>query len=220
MGGILHKVIVVDDHDLVRLGICSLIDDIEGVVVVGECASGEQSLSLVRELKPDIVFMDIRMPGMGGLEATDRLLAAQPNLKVIVISAFNDELFPAQLLKAGAVGYIPKNAEHDEIRQAVHQVLGGGIYVSPAIAQKLVINGLASGQELSPFANLSKRELQIAQMICSGHRPNKVAAVLNISPKTINTHKYRAFEKLKVNNDVELTLAAVKYGLVDPDELI
>ncbi len=216
----MHKVIVVDDHDLVRLGICSLIDDIEGVVVVGECASGEQSLSLVRELKPDIVFMDIRMPGMGGLEATDRLLAAQPNLKVIVISAFNDELFPAQLLKAGAVGYIPKNAEHDEIRQAVHQVLGGGIYVSPAIAQKLVINGLASGQELSPFANLSKRELQIAQMICSGHRPNKVAAVLNISPKTINTHKYRAFEKLKVNNDVELTLVAVKYGLVDPDELI
>lgn len=216
----MHKVIVVDDHDLVRLGICGLIDDIEGVVVVGECASGEEALSMVRELKPDIVFMDIRMPGMGGLEATDRLLAAHVDLKVIVISAFNDELYPTRLLKAGAAGYITKNAEHDEIQQALQKVLAGGVYISPAIAQKLVINGLSAGQEQSPFAALSKRELQIAQMICSGHRPNKIAAVLNISPKTINTHKYRVFEKLKVDNDVELTLAAVKYGLVDPDELI
>ncbi len=216
----LRHVIVVDDHDLVRMGICGLIDDIDGVVVAGECASGEEALGMVRELRPDIVFMDIRMPGMGGLEATDRLLASHPDLKVIVISAFNDEIYPTQLLKAGAVGYITKNAEHDEIRQAVRKVLAGEVYVSAAIAQQLVINGLSSGQESSPFARLSKRELQITQMICSGHRPNKIAAVLNVSPKTINAHKYRVFEKLNVHNDVELTLLAVKYQLVDPDEIL
>ena len=216
----MHKVVVVDDHDIVRLGICGLIDGIDGVVVVGECASGEQALTLVRELKPDIVFMDIRMPGMGGLEATDRLLAHNPGLKIIVISAFNDEFYPARLLKAGAVGYITKNAEHSEILLAVQTVISGEVYISPAIARLMVINGLSTGQETSPFTSLSKRELQIAQMICSGHRPNKIAAVLNISPKTINTHKYRVFEKLNVHNDVELTLAAVKYGLVDPDDLI
>lgn len=215
-----YKVLVVDDHDLVRLGICGLLDQIPEVEVIGECASGEQALSLVRNLEPDIVFMDIRMPGMGGLAATDRLLTLKPDLKVIVISAFNEELYPAQLLKAGAAGYITKNADHHQIQEAIEKVLADEVYVSPSIAQKLVINGLVEGQESSPFAALSKRELQIAQMICSGYRPAKVAAVLNISPKTINTHKYRIFEKLHVANDVELTLAAVKHGLVDPNDYV
>ncbi len=216
----LYKVLVVDDHDLVRLGICGLLDAIAGVEVVGECDSGEQALIAVRELNPDIVFMDIRMPGMGGLEATRRLLAINGNLKIIVISAMNDDIYPAQLLKAGASGYITKNADHHEIEDALQTVIDERIYVSPEIAQLMVVSGLSSGQEESPLAQLTQRELQIAQMITSGHRPNHVAGVLNISPKTINTYKYRIFEKLGVSNDVELTLAAVKYGLVDPADLI
>ena len=214
------KVIVIDDHDLVRLGTCGLLGQIANVEVVAQGASGEEALALAREYRPDIVFMDIRMPGIGGLEATRRLLLANAALKVVVISALNDEMYPTQLLKAGAAGYITKNADANEIEEALRTLADGRVYVSPAIAQMMVVRGLPGNQKLSPLAQLSERELQIAQMITSGHRANEIAGVLNISPKTINTYKYRIYEKLKVSNDVELTLVAVKYGLVNPSEVI
>lgn len=214
------KILVIDDHDVVRMGICSLIESMPGVEVIGQGSSGEQALSLTRELNPDIVFMDIRMPGIGGLEATRRLLLANPGIKVIVVSVFADDTYPAQLLKAGAAGYITKQADRDEIQRALQTVIEDGIYVSPAIAQLMVVKGLKPDQQCSPLATLSRRELQIAQMIGSGHRANEVAAVLNISPKTINTYKYRIYDKLGVGNDVELALATVKYGLIDPDEVL
>ena len=216
----MHKVLVVDDHELVRLGLRSLIESAEDTQVIGECQSGEEALVSVRELQPDIVFMDIRMPGMGGLEATRRLLVSHPEIKVIVISALSDELYPRQLLKAGVAGYITKSADRHEIADALRTVINDRIYVSPEVAQLIVIKGLSSGQETSPLAKLSQRELQIAQMITNGHRVKEVAGVLNISTKTINSYKYRIFEKLGVSNDVELTLAAVKYGLVDPSDVL
>ncbi len=215
-----NKVLVVDDHKLVRMGLCELIEVSGNATVIGECNSGEEALNSVRELQPDIVFMDIRMPGIGGMEATRRILASHPEIKVIVISALSDDIFPTQLLKAGAAGYLTKSGDHREIEEALNTVIDGRVYVSPEIAQLLVINGLTSRQEESPLSKLSLRELQIAQMITNGHRANDVAGVLKISPKTINTYKYRIFEKLGVSNDVELTLAAVKYGLVDPSEVI
>ena len=215
-----HKVLVVDDHKLIRMGLCRLIESVTSVTVVGECGSGEEALGAARELEPDIVFMDIRMPGIGGLEATRRLMTVHPDLKVIVITAMSDDIYPRQLLKAGAAGYITKNADQHEIQDALTTVMDDRVYVSPEIAQLMVVNGLSAGQEQSPLATLSQRELQIAQMITNGHRANDIAGVLNISPKTINTYKYRIFEKLGVSNDVELTLAAVKFGLVDPGEII
>ena len=214
------KALVVDDHDVVRMGICSLVESVPGVEIVGQGSSGEQAITLARELRPDIVFMDIRMPGIGGLEATKRLLAANSRVKVIVVSVYTDEIYPTQLLKAGAAGYITKNADRQEIQDALQTVIEDKVYISPAIAQQLVLKRLDPGQEDSPLASLSQRELQIAQMITSGHRANEVAAVLNISPKTINTYKYRIYDKLGVTNDVQLTLVAVKLGLVDPSEVV
>ncbi|MGK2915146.1 MAG: response regulator [Porticoccaceae bacterium] len=214
------KVLVVDDHDLVRRGICGLLEAIPGVEIVGQAASGEDSLIMTRQLKPDVVFMDIRMPGIGGLEATRRLIAANAAIKVIVVTAFNDDSYPVHMLKAGAAGYITKSAGSQEIRLALDTVIDDRVYVSPEVAQLLVVNGLSSDQEKSPLAQLTQRELQIAQMITSGHRANEVAGVLNISPKTINSYKYRIYDKLGVTNDVELTLVAVKYGLVNPSELV
>ncbi|PCJ90422.1 MAG: DNA-binding response regulator [Porticoccaceae bacterium] len=215
----LKTVVVVDDHDLIRLGICRLLADVPNTTVIGQASSGEEAISIVRELTPDIVFMDIRMPGMGGLEATQRILSRYPDIKIIVVSAFNDDVYPATLLKAGASGYITKNADTEEIKTAVQTVLSGNIYVSPKLAQMLVISGL-SKQSQSPLSQLSKRELQIAELITSGKRANDAAEILNISPKTISTYKYRLYEKLGVTNDVELTLVAVKYGLVDPSEIV
>ncbi len=216
---VLKTVLVVDDHDLIRLGICRLLSDVPGINVIDQAASGEEAIVLVRKHRPDIVFMDIRMPGIGGLEATQRILSQQPNTKVIVISAFNDDVYPMTLLKAGASGYITKNADTDEIKTAIETVLLGKVYVSPRLAQMMVVNGL-SNQPESPLSLLSPRELQIAELITNGKRANDVAETLNISPKTINTYKYRIYEKLGVSNDVELTLAAVKHGLVDPSEVI
>jgi len=215
----LKTVVVVDDHDLIRVGICRLLTDVPDITVVGQARSGEEAISLVKDLTPDIVFMDIRMPGIGGLEATRRILARQPETKVIVVSAFNDEIYPATLLKAGAYGYITKNADTEEIKAAVQTILSDKIYVSPQLAQMLVVNGISNNTK-SPLSELSQRELQIAELITSGKRANEVADTLSISPKTINTYKYRIYEKLGVTNDVELTLAAVKYGLVDPSEII
>ncbi len=215
----LKTVLVVDDHDLIRLGICRLLAEVPGITVVDQASSGEDAVSLVRKLRPDIVFMDIRMPGIGGLEATQRILAQNSDTKVIVVSAFNDEVYPATLLKAGAAGYITKNTDSDEIKVAVKTVLSGNVYISPQLAQMLVINGL-SNHTKSPLSELSQRELQIAELITRGKRANDVAETLSVSPKTINTYKYRIYEKLGVTNDVELTLAAVKYGLVDPSEVI
>lgn len=215
----LKTVVVVDDHDLIRVGICRLLTDVPDITVVGQARSGEEAISLVKDLAPDIVFMDIRMPGIGGLEATRRILARQPDTKVIVVSAFNDEIYPATLLKAGAYGYITKNADTEEIKTAVETILSDKIYVSPELAQMLVVSGMTNNDK-SPLSDLSQRELQIAELITSGKRANDVAETLSISPKTINTYKYRIYEKLGVTNDVELTLAAVKYGLVDPSEII
>jgi len=216
----LKRVLVVDDHDLVRLGICRMLADVEGITVIAQAASGEEAVDQVRELLPDIVFMDIRMPGIGGIEATHRILSHYPETRVIVVSAFNDDAHPATLLKAGAAAYIAKNAGSEEVKRAVQAVLSGGVYVSPELAQMMVLNGIKPGGDNSPLCALSQRELQIAALITSGRRARDVAETLNISPKTINTYKYRIYEKLGVSNDVEMTLAAVKYGLVDPSEVI
>lgn len=214
------SVLVVDDHHLIRMGLCGTLEDIPGVVVIGQAANGEEAIVATRKYSPDVVLMDIRMPGIGGVEATRRITQTGARTKVIIITAVNDDVHPRKLIQAGASGYITKNTSVDEVATAIKTVMGGNIYISPCIAQQLVLSDLAPGQMASPLALLSERELQIAQMITSGHRAGEVAAILNISAKTINTHKYRIYEKLGVSNDVELTLAAVKHGLVDPNEII
>ena len=214
------SVLVVDDHHLIRMGLCGTLNEVPGVSVVGEAASGEEAVKVAKELRPEIVLMDIRMPGMGGIEATRRILAGNADVRVMIITAVNDDVHPRKLLKAGVCGYITKNTGAEEIAAAIRAIKRGEIYISPSIAREMILKELSPGQAESPLAQLSERELQVAQMITSGHRAGEVAAILNISAKTINTHKYRIYEKLGVSNDVELTLAAVKYGLVDPNDLI
>lgn len=216
----MNRVLVVDDHDLIRQGICQLVGEIPGIEVIGEAGSGEDAIVKTAELSPDIVFMDLRMPGIGGAEATRRILASQPGLKVIIVTAVNDEIHPTKMLKAGACGYITKKADSSEIAKAIKEVTAGRIYVSPMLAQQMVVQGIQASQPESPFAELSQRELQIAQMITNGHRTAEISETLNISPKTISTYRYRIYQKLGVSNDVELTLAAVKFNIVDPEDVL
>ena len=207
------RVLVVDDHDLVRTGITRMLADIDGLQVVGEADSGEAALKLARELKPDVVLMDVKMPGIGGLEATRKLLRSHPDTKVVAVTVCEEDPFPTRLLQAGAAGYLTKGAGLDEMVQAIRLAFAGQRYISPQIAQQLALKSFQP--QGSPFDALSEREIQIALMIVGCQKVQIISDKLSLSPKTVNTYRYRIFEKLSVTSDVELTLLAVRHGMVD-----
>lgn len=221
MGAGLTKILVVDDHDLVRMGIVRMLADIDGYQVVGDAKSGEEAVTKARTLLPDVVLMDVKMPGMGGLEATKKLLVVNPTLKIIAVTACDDDLYPTRLMQAGAVGYVTKGAEFSEITNAIDKVIRGDLYMSNSIAQQLALKNFSgnSNQE-SPFEKLSQRELQTAMLIANGQKVNDIANTFCVSPKTVNSYRYRIFEKLDINSDVELTLLAVKHNLLDPEAVV
>jgi len=208
-------VLVVDDHDLVRTGISRMLADIDGLQVVGQAESGEVAIKKCRELKPDVVLMDVKMPGIGGLEATRKLLRSQPDVKVIAVTICEEDPFPTRLLQAGASGYLTKGAALDEMIQAIRMVFAGQRYISPQIAQQLALKSFQPKVNGSPFDLLSEREIQIALMIANCQKVQVISDKLCLSPKTVNTYRYRIYEKLSITSDVELALLAVRHGMVD-----
>ncbi len=209
------RVLVVDDHDLVRTGISRMLADISGLQVIGQADSGEDAIRKARELKPDVVLMDVKMPGIGGLEATRKLLRSFPDLKVIAVTICEEDPFPTRLLQAGAAGYLTKGAALEEMVQAIRMVFGGQRYISPQIAQQLALKSFQPQLSESPFDLLSEREIQIALMIANCQKVQSISDKLCLSPKTVNTYRYRIFEKLSITSDVELALLAVRHGMVD-----
>ncbi len=209
------RVLVVDDHDLVRTGITRMLADIDGLQVVGEACTGEEALLKVRELQPDVVLMDVKMPGIGGLEATRKLMRSHPDIKVVAVTVCEEDPFPTRLLQAGAAGYLTKGAALDEMVQAIRLVFAGQRYIDPQIAQQLALKSFQPQNNGSPFDLLSEREIQIALMIANCHKVQNISDKLCLSPKTVNTYRYRIFEKLSITSDVELALLAVRHGMVD-----
>ncbi len=198
-----------------------MLADIDGYQVVGDAKSGEEAVTKARILKPDVVLMDVKMPGMGGLEATKKLLTVNPAIKIIAVTACDDDLYPTRLMQAGAVGYVTKGAEFTEITDAINKVTRGDLYMSNSIAQQLALRTFAGGNsQESPFEKLSQRELQTAMLIANGQKVNDIANTFCVSPKTVNSYRYRIFEKLDINSDVELTLLAVKHNLLDPEAVV
>lgn len=220
MGASLTKILVVDDHDLVRMGIVRMLADIDGYQVVGDAKSGEEAVTKARILKPDVVLMDVKMPGIGGLEATKKLLSANPVIKIIAVTACDDDVYPTRLIQAGAMGYVTKGADFTEITDAINKVTRGAIYMSNSIAQQIAIKSASGISDESPFAKLSQRELETAMLIVNGQKVNDIAETFCVSPKTVNSYRYRIFEKLAINSDVELTLLAVKHNLLDPEAVV
>ncbi|WP_342246898.1 response regulator transcription factor GacA [Pseudomonas sp. OTU5201] len=209
------RVLVVDDHDLVRTGITRMLADVDGLQVVGQADSGEEALKKARELKPDVVLMDVKMPGIGGLEATRKLLRSHTDLKVVAVTACEEDPFPTRLLQAGAAGYLTKGAALEEMIQAIRQVFAGHRFISPQIAQQLALKSFQPQASGSPFDLLSEREIQIALMIANCQKVQSISDKLCLSPKTVNTYRYRIFDKLSISSDVELALLAVRHGMVD-----
>ena len=219
------RVLVVDDHELVRSGITRMLADNPDIEVIGEASSGEDAIDSVRKDSPDIVLMDIRMPGIGGLEATRRILRIDDAVRVIVVTACADDPYPTRVMQAGASAYITKGADIKEMVRAIRMAPSGQRYISPEIAQKMALKQLGGGDardedgELSLFDRLSEREMQIAMMVVDCQKVQDISDKLCLSPKTVNSYRYRIFEKLEISSDVELALMAVRLGLLDADKV-
>ena len=212
------KILLVDDHELVRSGIRLILERVVGFVVVAEAKSGEDAIRYCRKDAPDIVLMDVNMPGIGGLEATKQIVRWSENTRVICLSMHAENPIPAKVMQMGASGFITHDAEPEEMIRAVHKVAAGQKYVSPDIAQQIAI-GKLDFNDANPFEQLSDRELEITLMLVKGQRVPGIANSLNISAKTVNTYRYRMFEKLDISTDVELTHLALRYKLITSDTL-
>lgn len=207
------NVMLVDDHGLVRTGIKRLLNDVSGIEVVAEAENGEQAIRQVRKERPDVILMDISMPGIGGLEATRKISQALPDVKIIAVTIHDDDPFPARLLEAGAAGYLTKGCDVREIISAIRSVHLGKQYITPEIAHKLALS-FVNEREKSPLERLTPRETQVMLMVVRGETNKAISERLCLSPKTTSTYRYRLFDKLGVENDVELTRFAIRHGLI------
>ncbi len=208
------NVLLVDDHELVRSGIEHLLNESSGIRVVGVASSGEESIEKADALKPDVILMDISMPGIGGIEASRKIRQKHPETKIIALSIHAEGPFPHHLLRAGAQGFISKNCPVNELINAIWTVYRGQKYLSSDVANQLALASLP-GNWSSPFESLSQREMQIVILTLQSKSIQEIAEMLSISPKTVNTYRYRVYEKVAVKNDVELTRLAAKYKLIN-----
>jgi two-component system, NarL family, invasion response regulator UvrY len=208
------KVLLTDDHALVRTGIRRLLEDSKQVVIVGEADCGEDGIKLAQELEPDVILMDVNMPGIGGVEACRRILQRNPKQKIIVLTVHGEQTFPKRMLEIGAKGYLTKECGVDEMLEAIRQVNNGGAYIAPSIAQQLALS-LLPGNEHNPIDLLSRREFQVMLMISHGLTNAEISDKLCLSPKTISTYRLRLLEKLGAQNEVDLIKIAVEQGMVE-----
>ena len=208
------RVFLVDDHALVRAGMRMILAGETDIEVVGEAESGEEALPQIRRLKPDVVLCDLHLPGVSGLEVTERVVRGDHGTRVIVVSVLEDGPMPKRLIEAGASGYVGKGGDSVELLRAVRDVARGKRYLASNIAQNLALSGI--GGDASPFDMLSPRELEVALLLTQGLRQEDIARRLSLSAKTVNTHKTRLFEKLRIQDSIALARLAGQYGLADP----
>jgi two-component system invasion response regulator UvrY len=207
-------VMVVDDHAVVRMGFKLLIDAAADMRVVAEAESGEDAVRGLAEARPDVVVLDISMPGMGGLEAVRRILAREPQARILVLSAHEDAMHARRVLKAGAAGYLTKRSAAEALIQAIRQVSQGRSFLEPQIAEQLEQDGAAGAGE--PIDSLSEKEFKVFLALAGGQSVQDIAEVLSLSPRTVGTHLYNIKQKLGAANSAELALIAMRAGLLTP----
>ena len=210
----LIKVMLVDDHAVVRMGFKMLLEMDADIKVVAEAESGEHGIQRYMEFKPHVVVMDITMPGMGGLEAIERILAKDGAAKILVLSAHEDSVHPKRVLNAGAMGYLTKRSAAEELIKAIRTVASGKKYLEASVAQQMAIQQLSGNQ--NPVDVLSPREFEVFMALAKGKTTNEIAENLFLSPRTVGTHLYNIKQKLNANNSAEIALIAMRSGLIDP----
>ncbi len=208
------NVMLVDDHAVVRMGFRLLLEGSPDVKVVAEAESGEEAVRRFGDIRPDVVVMDISMPGIGGLEAIDRILAKEPTARILVLSAHEDAMHARRVLKAGAAGYLTKRSAAEELIQAIRQVHQGRTFLEPDIAQQLAVQQLSG--ERNPVDTLTEREFKVFLALAKGQSVQEIADVMCLSPRTVGTHLYNIKQKLGASNSAELAIIAIRAGLISP----
>ena len=226
------SILLADDHELVREGVAHLLNDAPDMVVLAKLSSGEEVLEYLSHADfndmntvnnlpnniyqmPDIILLDARMPGLGGIEATREIMKLSSECKVVAMSSVGNGVIPSQMLRSGAKGFITKSVSVEEMLKAIRVVNDGDHYVTPSVATRLAVDPFGDDGGGGLFDKLSRRELQIGQMLTDGKKVSQISTYLDLSPKTVYSYRYRIFEKLGLRSDGELTILAVKHGLAD-----
>ncbi|HWG11033.1 MAG TPA: response regulator [Rhodanobacteraceae bacterium] len=207
------RIVLVDDHELVRAGFRLILSGQSDIEVIGEAGSAEDGLRLIRAQKPDVALIDVHMPGMSGIELTERVRRADLATHIIILTVVDDARFPRRLLQSGALGYLTKACPADELLTAVRNVAQGRRYLDATIARQMAL--AAVDGEASPLEALSARELEVALMLARGSAVNEIAERLHLSPKTVSTYKQRLFEKLDVEHTIALAHLLSAHGLLE-----
>ncbi len=208
------SVMLVDDHAVVRMGFKLLLQGSDDIEVLGEAHSGEDALKQLQTVAPDVLIMDISMPGMGGLEAIGRVLAKNPQQRILVLSAHEDIMHARRVLKAGASGYVTKRSAADVLMQAVRAVHRGQVYLEPEIAQAMAVEQVSGSK--NPLDALSEKEFKVFLELAKGRSVQEIADAMSLSPRTIGTHLYNIKQKLNASNSAELAIIAIRAGLIKP----
>jgi len=210
------RVLLIEDHALVRQGIRLMLASIKGIQLIGEAGTGEEGLALTREKEPEVVILDFRLPDTNGLEVARKLLRRAPDIKILIVTGMSNDVILSRLLEVGVKGFMTKEGDSVELERAIRAIHSGQRYLSPAIASQMALSKVVGSEK--PFAQLSKREMEVLLLLAKGHTTEEIAKQLFISTKTVNSYRYRMFEKLGVKNDVGLIKLAIQYGLVEVDQ--
>lgn len=206
------RIIIADDHAIVRGGLKQIIATTTDIVVAGEASNGGEVITMLRQAECDLLLQDMSMPGVSGVELIKRVRVEKPSMPMLVLSMHNEGQIVARALKADASGYVTKGCEPEMLLCAIRKVAAGGRFIDPSLVDMLVFEG--SDADRLPQDMLSDREFQILQMIADGYQVGEIAELLHLSAKTVSTHKVRLMRKLHINNDVNLVRYAIKQGLV------
>ncbi|MBN1259552.1 MAG: response regulator transcription factor [Anaerolineae bacterium] len=211
------RVLLADDHTLLRAGLRTLLQKLEGITVVAEAKNGHEALSMVEAQHPDVVLMDIAMPLLNGLETTARILEKDNHARVIILSMHSNEEYVLRALRVGAAGYLLKDAGPDELEHAVRSAAQGEVYLSPPISKQVAQYVRRTGKETSPFDSLTSRQREVLQLIAEGHTNRKIAQLLGVGVKTVESHRANLMKRLDIHDTAGLVWFAIQNGLVAPE---
>ena len=207
------RILIADDHGVIRAGLRALLEDVPDITVVGEASDGVESLAKAVELKPDILLMDLSMPNMGGIEATRQLSQSEPKVRVLILTVHEDESLLKEVIRVGAAGYIIKRAAQEDLIHAIRVVSRGDLYIHPTMTRAL-FNDAAVPPKVSEIETLTLREIEVLQLLAKGYTNRQIAEHLNLSPRTVEGHRANVSGKLGLHSRVELVEYAEKHGLL------